>query len=110
MKGLDSIASSLFEKIRSRFPRIEMGDENGAPTSEDSKARFFDFDYIVDGENQGAVSISIKDPDTLKLYYSQGMLENANEAVENAWYAFLKEMRFFSKKHMMGFDARDINI
>jgi len=108
MKGLDSIASSLFEKIRSRFPRIEMGDENGAPTSEDSKARFFDFDYIVNGENQGAVSISIKDPDTLKLYYSQGMLENANEAVENAWYAFLKEMRFFSKKHMMGFDARDI--
>jgi len=108
MKGLDSIASSLFEKIRSRFPRIEMGDENGAPTSEESKARFFDFDYVVDGENQGAVSISIKDPDTLKLYFSQGMLENANEATEDAWYDFLKDMRFFSKKHMMGFDAKDI--
>ena len=108
MKGLNSIASSLFEKIRSRFPRIEMGDENGAPTSEESQARFFDFDYVVNNENQGAVSISIKDPDTLKLYYSQGMLENANEAVENAWYDFLKEMRFFSKKHLMGFDAKDI--
>ena len=108
MKGLNSIASSLFEKIRSRFPRIEMGDENGAPTSEESQARFFDFDYVVNNENQGAVSISIKDPDTLKLYYSQGMLENANEAVENAWYNFLKEMRFFSKKHLMGFDAKDI--
>lgn len=108
MKGLDSIASQLFEKIRSRFPRIEMDDENGTPTTDEAQARFFDFDYVVEGENQGAISISIKDPGTLKLYYSQGMLENVAEPIENAWYSFLKEMRFFAKKHLMGFDARDI--
>ena len=108
MKGLDSIASSLFEKIRGRFPRVELGDETGAPTTDESKARFFDFDYVVKGENKGAVSVSIKEPEALKLYYSQGMLENADEITENAWFDFLKEMRFFAKKHLMNFDARDI--
>ena len=108
MKGLDSIASSLFEKIRGRFPRVELGDETGAPTTDESKARFFDFDYVVKGENKGAVSVSIKEPEALKLYYSQGMLENADEITENAWFEFLKEMRFFAKKHLMNFDARDI--
>ena len=108
MKGLDSISTSLFEKIRSRFPRVEMGDDTGAPTQNESQARFFDFDYVTNGENKGAVSVSIKDSDTLKIYYSQGMLENVSEQQEDEWYAFLKEMRFFAKRHMMQFDTRDI--
>jgi len=108
MKGLDSISTSLFEKIRSRFPRVEMGDETGAPTQDESQARFFDFDYVTGGDNKGAVSVSIKDADALKIYYSQGMLENVSEQEEDDWYAFLKEMRFFAKKHMMQFDTRDI--
>ena len=108
MKGLESIASALFEKIRGRFPKVVMGDETGAPTSDEAQARFFDFDYIAQNENQGAVSVSIKDPNELKLYYSQNMLEDAPESVENDWYNFLKEMRFFAKKHLMSFDARDI--
>ena len=108
MNGLDAIAKQLFEKIRGRFPKLVMGDENGAPTSDESQARFYDFDWVVNGENQGAVSISIKEGESLKLYYSQNMLENLPEPIENEWYSFLKEMRFFAKKHMMGFDTRDI--
>ena len=54
------------------------------------------------------VSISISEGDALKIYYSQNMLENLPEPIENEWYNFLKEMRFFAKKHMMGFDTRDI--
>ena len=34
MNGLDGIAKQVFEKIRGRFPKIVMGDENGAPVSE----------------------------------------------------------------------------
>lgn len=108
MTGLDSIAKQLFEKIRSRFPKIVMGDENGAPTADESQARFYDFDWVVNDENQGAVSISISEGEALKIYYSQNMLENLPEPIENEWYNFLKEMRFFAKKHMMGFDTRDI--
>ena len=108
MNGLDGIAKQVFEKIRGRFPKIVMGDENGAPVSDESQARFFDFDWVVNGENQGAVSVSIKEADSLKIYYSQDMLENVPEPIENEWYNFLKEMRFFAKKHMMQFDTRDI--
>jgi len=107
MEGLDNISKAVFEKIRSRFPKIVMGDENGAPTSEEGKARFFDFDWVVNEENHGAVSISI-DQEALKIYYSQNMLENVSETLENMWFEFLKEMRFFAKKHMMQFDTRDI--
>jgi len=108
MNGLDAIAKQLFEKIRGRFPKIVMGDENGAPTSDESQARFYDFDWVVNGENQGAVSVSIKEGESLKIYYSQNMLENLPQPIEKEWYNFLKEMRFFAKKHMMGFDTRDI--
>ena len=108
MDGLDNISKSLFEKIRGRFPKVVMGDENGAPTSNEADARFFDFDWSVNGENQGAVSISISEGSALKVYYSQNMLENLPEPIENEWYNFLKEMRFFAKKHMMTFDTRDI--
>jgi len=108
MKGLEAISKALFEKIRSRFPRVEMGDENGTPTQDESQARFFDFDYVVDGENKGAISISINEVDSLKLYFSTGMLDEADERTEDAWYEWLKEMRFFAKKHMMTFDAKDI--
>jgi len=108
MNGLDGIAKQIFEKVRGRFPKVVMGDQNGAPTADESQARFFDFDWVVNGENQGAVSISIQEGEALKIYYSQNMLENLPESIENEWYNFLKEMRFFAKKHMMGFDTRDI--
>ena len=108
MNGLDGIAKQIFEKVRGRFPKVVMGDQNGAPTADESQARFFDFDWVVNGENQGAVSISIREGEALKIYYSQNMLENLPESIENEWYNFLKEMRFFAKKHMMGFDTRDI--
>ena len=81
MTGLDSISKQLFEKIRGRFPKIVMGDENGTPTSDESQARFFDFDWVIQGENQGAVSISISEGESLKLYYSQNMLENLPEPI-----------------------------
>ena len=38
MNGLDGIAKQVFEKIRGRFPKIVMGDENGAPVSDESQA------------------------------------------------------------------------
>jgi len=108
MDGLENISSALFEKIRGRFPKVVMGDGNGAPTSDESQARFFDFDFVVDEENHGAISISINERDSLKVYFSQNMLEDASELVEDRWFSFLKELRFFAKKHMMTFDARDI--
>ena len=52
MRELDKIADNLFNKIRSKFENINLGDENAKATNDPSKARFYNFDYIgQDGKN-----------------------------------------------------------
>jgi hypothetical protein len=108
MINQDIIAQDLFYKIRSRFPKMEMGDDNGAPTFEATKGRFFDFDAIFEGVNLGTVSISINEPGSLKIYFNRNILEDADSIVSSTWYSFLKEMRKFAMKRLMSFDTRDI--
>ena len=109
MINQDIIAQDLFYKIRSRFPKMEMGDENGAPTFEATKGRFFDFDAVFEGVNLGTVSISINEPGSLKIYFNRNILEDADQVVSQTWYNFLKEMRKFAMKRLMSFDTRDIS-
>lgn len=109
MVNQDIIAQDLFYKIRSRFPKMEMGDENGAPTFEATKGRFFDFDAIFEGVNLGTVSISINEPGSLKIYFNRNILEDADHIVSHTWFSFLKEMRKFAMKRLMSFDTRDIS-
>jgi hypothetical protein len=75
MINQDIIAQDLFYKIRSRFPKMEMGNEQGQSTFEASKGRFFDFDAIFNENNLGTVSISINEPGSLKLYFNKNILE-----------------------------------
>lgn len=109
MINQDIIAQDLFYKIRSRFPKMEMGDENGAPTFEATKGRFFDFDAVFEGVNLGTVSISINEPGSLKIYFNRNILENADQIISHTWYSFLREMRKFAMKRLMSFDTRDIS-
>lgn len=108
MKAIQIISQDLFDKVRSRFTNLEMGDETGEVTIDPAEARFFDFDVVVEGTNLGRVSISINSPGSLKVYYSQGITENVNDISRHMWYQFLREMRFFAKRRLMRFDTRDI--
>lgn len=108
MKPIQIISQDLFDKIRSRFTNLEMGDETGAVTIDPAMARFFDFDYVQEGINLGRVSISLNDLGRLKIYYSQGITENQDEIATRSWYNFLKEMRFFAMRRLLRFDTRDI--
>jgi hypothetical protein len=108
MKPIEIISTDLFEKVRSRFTNLQMGDENGTVTADPAAARFFDFDFAVEGNNLGRVSISINETGNLKIYYSQGITENADSITQTMWYDFLKEMRYFAKRRLMRFDTRDI--
>lgn len=108
MKPIQIISQDLFDKIRSRFQNLEMGDETGAVTIDPVLARFFDFDYVQEGINLGRVSISLNDLGSLKVYYSQGITENQDDAATCSWYNFLKEMRFFAMRRLLRFDTRDI--
>lgn len=108
MKPIQIISQDLFDKVRSRFTNLEMGDESGAVTIDPADARFFDFDLVHEGINLGRVSISINDIGSLKIYYSQGITENQDDYAKKMWYSFLREMRFFAMRRLLRFDTRDI--
>ena len=108
MKAIQIISQDLFDKVRSRFQNLEMGDETGAVTIDPAEARFFDFDFVVEGNNLGRVSISLNDLGSLKVYYSQGITENQDDPSKQYWYSFLKEMRFFAMRRLLRFDTRDV--
>lgn len=108
MNPIQIIAQDLFDKIRSRFTNLEMGDETGGVTIDPAEARFFDFDFINEGTNFGRVSISINDLGSLKVYFSRGITENTEQSSKVVWYRFLKEMRQFAMRRLLRFDTRDI--
>jgi len=108
MNIIEIIAQDLFDKVRSRFTNLQMGNEDGTVTSNPKDARFFDFDFVLEGNNLGRVSISINERGSLKIFYSQGITEGTDTITRQLWYRFLKEMRFFAKRRMMRFDTRDI--
>jgi hypothetical protein len=108
MKPIQLISQDLFDKVRSRFTNLEMGDETGAVTIDPVEARFFDFDFVNEGVDLGRVSISLNDLGSLKIYYSQGITENQDDVATQMWYNFLKEMRLFAMRRLLRFDTRDI--
>ena len=109
MKAIQIISQDLFDKVRSRFSNLEMGNETGAVTIDPAEARFFDFDFVVEGHNMGRVSISLNELGSLKVYYSQGITENQDDPAKKGWYNFLREMRFFAMRRLLRFDTRDIS-
>jgi len=110
MREIDKIADNLFEKIRSRFESVNLGDENGKATQDPEKARFFNFDYDIGGESMGNVTISLIDEKALKVYFGTDITDNIKEAGldKDKWYDFLRGLRKFAKRNMLNFDTRDI--
>jgi len=108
MNAIQIISQDVFDKVRSRFQNLEMGDALGAVTIDPNEARFFDFDFVNEGVNLGRVSISLNDTGSLKVYYSQGITENQDEPAKQLWYNFLREMRLFAMRRLLRFDTRDI--
>jgi len=115
MQNLDKIAEDLFNKIRSRFSSVTVGDIAGNVTAAPKEARFFDFDYTEDSRKLGNVSINIsEDPSdsnkqALTVIYSKDFISNEDQTTQTNWFNFLKELRQFSKKRRLNFDIRDIN-
>jgi hypothetical protein len=109
MQAIQIISQDLFDKVRSRFSNLEMGDKTGAVTIDPAEARFLDFDFVIEGNNLGRVSISLNELGSLKVYYSQGITENQDDPAKQSWYKFLREMRFFAMRRLLRFDTRDIS-
>lgn len=101
-------SQDLFNKIRSQFANIRLGDENGAATADPQGAVFFEFEFAEDADTFGSVSISLADGESMKVYYNRDLVNKIDEDSRDEWYAFLKELKDFAVEHQLGFDVRDI--
>jgi|Laugrespbdmm15sd_2_1035082.scaffolds.fasta_scaffold02676_4 hypothetical protein len=108
MDSQKSIATDLFYKIRSRFTGLKLGESAGAVTINPESAVFFDFDYIDEDIALGHVSISLAEPTSMKVYFSNGITEQMNIVQKEKWYGFLRELRQFAKRRLLTFDTRDV--
>ena len=108
MDARNNIAQDLFYKIRSRFSGLKLGAETGQITINPVEARFFDFDYMEGETPIGHVSISLAEPNSMKVYFSHGITEGMDSNQKENWYGFLKELRQFAKRRLLSFDTRDI--
>ena len=108
-KEIESISSALFDKIRSRFANITLGDEKAKAETDPTKARFFNFTYSSeDGAEFGTVTISLIDETSLKVYYGQSISNEMDREQRKEWYEFLRNLRQFAKRNLLTFDTRDI--
>jgi hypothetical protein len=101
-------SQDLFNKIRSQFTNVRLGDENGAATANPADAVFFEFEFREDADTFGAVSISLADGESMKVYYNRDLVSKIDEDSRDEWYAFLKELKDFAVEHQLTFDVRDI--
>ena len=108
MREINKISDALFEKIRDRFEDVSLGDENAKATSKPEDARFFNFDYTVDGVSHGNITISVIDETSLKVYFSKNISSDLDEEQRAKWYGFLRELREFAKRNLLSFEPRDI--
>jgi len=101
-------SQDLFNKIRSKFSNIQLGDSAGNVTADPKSAVFFDFEFSENSDNFGRVSISIADGESMKVFYNQGLVEKIDDTARADWYNFLKELKDFAVEHQVSFDVRDI--
>ena len=108
MREINKIAEALFEKVRDRFEDVSLGDDNAKATQNPEDARFFNFDYVVDGHSHGNITMSIIDENSLKVYFSKNISKDLDPEHKKEWFAFLRELREFARRNLMSFEPRDI--
>lgn len=106
MRPIEKTSEDLFQKLRSRFSPITLGDENAESTADPKSAKIFNFMYKEGDNDIGYVSISLNDNRALKVYYGGDVIENMHD--KNSWYSLLRDLRGFAKRNLMAFDARDL--
>lgn len=110
MREIDKIAEDLFDKIRSRFENVSVGDATAKATNDPSKARFFNFSYVSrDGADFGNITVSLVDETSLKIYFTKNITHELDDEQRAEWFEFLRNMRFFAKRNLLSFDTRDIS-
>jgi len=101
-------SNDLFNKIRSKFGNITIGDSAGNATADPKQAVFFDFEFSEAEDKFGRVSISLADGESMKVFYNRDLINKIDETEKGDWFAFIKELKDFAVEHQLNFDVRDI--
>ena len=105
---INHVATELFNKIRSRFEKIKLGDGKTDGTGDPETARFFNFDYVgQNGKKFGNVTISIVDEESLKVMFGKSITDRLDPDEIKEWNKFLLTMKKFARSNMLRFDIRD---
>lgn len=109
MIEIEKKAEKLFDKIRSRFETVNLGDEKADATDDPASARFFNFNYVSkNGKDFGNIHVNIVDPEKLKIVYGKSIAEELDPEEQDEWFEFLRSLRNFARRNLMSFDAKDI--
>lgn len=105
---MSALSQDLHERLRGRFNSLTMGRDDGAKTLVPDEAVFFEFGFKEGANNYGSVVVSILDEGSLKVYFKNDIVEEADETAKDKWYDFLKDLRFFSAQNMLNYETRNI--
>jgi hypothetical protein len=105
--NLNKIAQDLYGKIQTRFKDIKMGDENAEVLSKKAdipEARFFEFDYVENGESLGSIAITLDEDDGVVVQISGDLAERQHPGA----FKFIRSFRQFAKDRLLNFDIQNI--
>lgn len=109
MEIQNKIGEQVFDKLRSKFQQITLGDVDGESTQNPSDAAFFNFNYIDNqGHNHGNITVSLIDG-AMKIYYSKNISSDLEGSELTEWYKFLQDMRKTAMSNLYRFDTHDIS-
>jgi hypothetical protein len=109
MEIQNKIGEQVFDKLRTKFKQVTLGDEEGNSTQNPSDAVFFNFNYVDNqGHDHGNITISLIDQ-TMKIYYSKNISSDLDGSELTEWYKFLQDMRKTAMSSLYQFDTHDIS-
>jgi hypothetical protein len=106
---MDTTAQDLFDKLKGQFKNLTLGREDGTRTLIPGEATFFEFDYYDAESKLGSVVISMVDEGTLKVYFADNIIDDADSEVKDHWYSFLRGLRKFATHNMLNYEAKNIS-
>ena len=101
---MSQISKEIFDKIRTRFSNVTLGDEQGKTTLDSDQAVFIEFDY----KNKGNVVVNLQD-DSVKIYFNNDMISEMDSDQSDNWYAWLRNMRKYAHSNMLNFEVKNID-
>ena len=101
---MSQISKEIFDKIRTRFSNVELGDAEGKTTLDSDQAVFFEFDY----KDRGSVVLNLQD-DLMKIYFNNKMVKEMDSDQSDNWHAWLRNMRKYAHANMLNFEVKNID-